>query len=223
MGFDYNTQRKRMALPEYGRNVQKMIEHIKSIQDPEERNRAAKTIIQIMGNLNPNLRDVTDFKHKLWDHLMIIASFDLDIESPYPAPDILKLVEKPNRVPYHSGEIRFMHYGRIVELLIESASAMEDGEEKDYLTSLILNQMKKDYLTWNKSLVSDEIIIRDMVLMSQGRLKVTENIKILEAKDLVSPQRTKPQGGRFTGRPQDKHQGRQGKQMMGKKKYKSNH
>ncbi len=162
MNFDYNTQRKRMALPEYGRNVQKMIEHIKTIKDPEERNRAARTIIQIMGNLNPNLRDVADFKHKLWDHLMIISSFDLEVDSPYPAPDILKMVEKPNQVPYHTGEIKYMHYGRIVELLIESASVMEEGEEKEYLTSLILNQMKKDYLTWNKGLVTDEVIIRDM-------------------------------------------------------------
>lgn len=221
MSFDYNTQRKRMALPEYGRNVQKMIEHVKTIKDPEERNRAARTIIQIMGNLNPNLRDVTDFKHKLWDHLMIISNFDLDVDSPYPAPDILKLVEKPNRVPYHSGEIKYMHYGRIVELLIESASAMEDGEEKEYLTSLILNQMKKDYLTWNPGLVSDEILIRDMDRMSGGRLKITENIKILEARDLVSQQRPKSQS-RYSGRPQDKHQNRSGKQI-GKKKYKNIH
>ncbi len=221
MSFDYNTQRKRMALPEYGRNVQKMIEHIKSIEDPEERNRAARTIIQIMGNLNPNLRDVADFKHKLWDHLMIIANFDLDIDSPYPAPDILKLVEKPNRVPYNTGEIRYMHYGRIVELMIESAIGMEEGEEKEYLITLILNQMKKDYLTWNKGLVSDEVLIRDMELISKGRLKVGENIKILEARDLVSQQRPKQQG-RFQGRQQDKHQNRSGKQM-GKKKYKNSH
>ena len=222
MSFDYTTQRKRMSLPEYGRNVQKMIEHIKTIKDPEERNRAAKTIIQIMGNLNPNLKDVTDFKHKLWEHLMIIANFDLDVDSPYPAPDIVKMVETPNRVPYHSGEIKYMHYGRIVESLIESASAMEDGDEKDYLTSLILNQMKKDYITWNKGGVSDEVIIRDLTVLSKGELKINENVKILEVKDLMGPQRPKQQGGRFSGRPQDKHQGRQGKQM-GKKKYKSNH
>jgi len=221
MSFDYNTQRKRMALPEYGRNVQKMIEHVKTIKDPEERNRAARTVIQIMGNLNPNLRDVTDFRHKLWDHLMIISNFDLDVDSPYPAPDILKLVEKPNRVPYHSGEIKYMHYGRIVELLIESASVMDDGEEKEYLTSLILNQMKKDYLTWNPGLVSDEILIRDMDKMSGGRLRITENVKILEARDLVSQQRPKSQS-RYSGRPQDKYQNRSGKQI-GKKKYKNIH
>jgi hypothetical protein len=144
MSFDYNTQRKRMSLPEYGRNVQKMIEHIKSIKDPEERNQAARTIIQIMGNLNPNLREVTDFRHKLWDHLMIIADFDLDVDSPYPAPDQSKLTAKPNKVPYHNGDVKYAHYGRIVPALIEAAAQMDDGEEKDYLTGLILNQMKKD-------------------------------------------------------------------------------
>jgi len=220
MTFDYNTQRKRMALPEYGRNVLKMIEHIKSIKDEEERNRAAKTIIQIMGNLNPNLRDVTDFKHKLWDHLMIIADFNLDIDAPYPAPDKQKLVAKPNKVPYHNGEIKYAHYGQIVQLLINAAAEMEEGEEKDYLTNLILNQMKKDYLTWNKGQVADDLIIRDMSDMSKGRLKAPENLKMLDIKDLISPVKTKPQG-RYPGRSQDKYQGRSGK--MGKKKYKNSH
>jgi len=220
MTFDYNTQRKRMALPEYGRNVLKMIEHIKTINDEEERNRAAKTIIQIMGNLNPNLRDVTDFKHKLWDHLMIIADFNLELNSPYPAPDRQKLVAKPNQVPYHNGEIKYAHYGRIVQLLIDAASEMTDGEEKDYLTNLILNQMKKDYLTWNKAQVADDLIIRDMTDMSKGKLKAPENLKMLDIKDLISPPKPKQQG-RYQGRPQDKYQGRSGK--LNKKKYKTNH
>jgi len=218
MTFDYNTQRKRMALPEYGRNVQKMIEHIKGIKDEEEKNRAARTVIQIMGNLNPNLRDVTDFKHKLWDHLMIIADFDLKIDSPYPEPDKMKLVAKPNRVPYHNGEIRYAHYGRIIQLLVDTASTLEEGEEKNYLTTLILNQMKKDYLTWNKGLVADEIIFRDLGDLSRGRLKVPENFKMLDVRELLQPPKAKTQG-RFQGRPQDKYQqGRSGK--PGKKKFK---
>ena len=107
-----------MALPEYGRNVQKMVDHIKTIEDRDERNRAAKTIIQIMGNLNTHLRDVGDFKHKLWDHLSLIANFELDIDSPYPVPEPSKFVEKPKQVPYRQGEIRYLHYGRIIELMI---------------------------------------------------------------------------------------------------------
>ncbi len=218
MSFDYNTQRKRMSLPEYGRNVQKMIEHVKTIKDPEERNQAARTIIQIMGNLNPNLREVTDFRHKLWDHIMIIADFDLEVDSPYPAPDRKKLDAKPNKVPYHNGDIRFAHYGHIVPALIEAASAMEDGEEKDYLTSLILNQMKKDYLTWNKSQVADEIIIRDLTEISGNRLKVPENFKMPDVKELMAQPKNKTQG-RYQGRQQDKYQGRSGKQN--KKKHKN--
>ena len=213
MNFDYNTQRKRMALPEYGRNVLKMIEHAKTIKDPEERNRAAKTIIQIMGNLNPNLREVTDFKHKLWDHIMIIADFDLDVDSPYPAPDRKKLNCKPNKVPYHNGEIKYSHYGCIIPAIIEASAKMKDGEEKDYLTSLILNQRKKDYVTWNKSTVADEVIIRDLIEISGNRLKVPENYKMPDVRDLIAQPKGKTQG---------KHQGRsQGRSKQNKKKHKN--
>jgi hypothetical protein len=219
MSFDYNTQRKRMSLPEYGRNVLKMIEHIKTIKDPEERNQAARTVIQIMGNLNPNLKEVTDFRHKLWDHIMIIADFDLDVDSPYPPPDRVKLDAKPNKVPYHNGDVSYAHYGRIVPALIETAAALEDGEEKEYLTGLILNQMKKDYVTWNnKGLVNDELIIRDLAQLSGNRLKVPENFRMAEIKELVTSPKSKSQG-RYQSRSQDKYQGRSGKQ--GKKKHKT--
>ena len=194
MNYDYNTQRKRMALPEYGRNVQKMVDHIKTIEDRDERNRAAKTIIQIMGNLNTNIRDIGDFKHKLWDHLALIANFELDIDSPYPVPEPSKFVEKPKQVPYRQGEIRYLHYGRIIELMIAAASGMEDGEEKEYFTTLIVNQMKKSYITWNRGQVADEVIIGDMKLLSRGKLKMTDGVKILEVKELIPAVKRKPQG-----------------------------
>ena len=194
MNYDYNTQRKRMALPEYGRNVQKMVDHIKTIEDRDERNRAAKTIIQIMGNLNTNIRDIGDFKHKLWDHLALIADFELDIDSPYPVPEPSKFVEKPKQVPYRQGEIRYLHYGRIIELMIAAASEMEDGEEKEYFTTLIVNQMKKSYITWNRGQVADEVIIGDMKLLSKGKLKMTDGVKILEVKELIPSVKRKPQG-----------------------------
>ncbi len=204
MNYDYNTQRKKMTLPEYGRNVQKMIDHIKTIEDRDERNRAAKTIIQIMGNLNPHFRDVGDYKHKLWDHLALIADFGLDIDSPYPAPEIEKLTEKPNQIPYQQGNIRYLHYGRIIGLMIEAAAEMEDGEEKEYLTTLIVNQMKKSYITWNRSQVSDEVIIGDMKLLSRGRLKMTDGVKILEVKDLIPPVKKKPIQIKQHGKQQNK-------------------
>ncbi|MBA4322418.1 MAG: DUF4290 domain-containing protein [Odoribacter sp.] len=192
MTYDYNTQRKRMTLPEYGRNVQKMVDHIKTIDDRDERNRAAKTIIQIMGNLNPQIRDVGDFKHKLWDHLALIASFELDIDSPYPVPEASKFVEKPRQVDYKLGSIRFRHYGRIIEMMIDVTAEKEDGDEKEYLTTLIINQMKKSYITWNRGQVPDEVIIGDLLQLSRGRLKITPGVKILEARELVPPVKKKP-------------------------------
>jgi hypothetical protein len=204
MTYDYNTQRKRMALPEYGRNVQKMVDHIKTIQDPEERNRAARTIIQIMGNLNPQIKDSGDFRHKLWDHLAIIADFNLDIESPFTMPERSKLVEKPKQIPYRQGDIRYLHYGRIVEMMIDAAAKMEDSEEKVYLINLIVNQMKKSYVTWNRSQVSDEVILGDLKLLSGGRIKIPEGIKILEVRELVPPVKKKPQQGRPHGKMPNK-------------------
>lgn len=205
MNFDYNTQRKKMALPEYGRNVQMMVDHLKTIEDREERNRAARTIIQIMGNLNPQLRESGDIKHKLWDHLSLMADFELDIDSPYPPPEKEKLVEKPKPVPYKQGDIRYLHYGRIIEMMIDAASKMEDGEGKDYIINLIVNQMKKSYVTWNRGQVSDDVIIGDLRLLSGGKLKVPENIKILEVKDIVQQtNKKKPQQGKSHNKQQNK-------------------
>jgi hypothetical protein len=201
MNYDYNTQRKRMALPEYGRNVQKMVDHIKTIEDRDERNRAAKTIISIMGNLNPHLRDIGDFKHKLWDHLALIASFELDIDSPYPVPEPAKFVEKPKQIPYRQGDIRYLHYGRIIELMIDAASELEEGDQKEYLTTLIVNQMKKSYIIWNRGQVADEVIIANMKLLSRGRLKMTDGVRILEVKELIPPVKRKP-----AGKPYNKQQ-----------------
>lgn len=192
MSHDYNTQRKRMALPEYGRNVQKMVDHIKTIDDREERNRASRTIIQIMGNLNPNLRDTGDVKHKLWDHLSIIADFELDIDSPYPPPKKEVLAEKPARVAYQSGDVKYLHYGRIIEMLVVEAAKMEEGKEKDYLVTLIANQMKKAAAAWNRGNVSDDVIIKDLVVLSGNTIKVPEDLKLLEVKELLGPKKKKP-------------------------------
>ena len=215
MQYDYNTQRTRMALPEYGRNVQKMINHIKTIEDRDERNKAARTIIQIMGNLNPHLRDVGDFKHKLWDHLALISNFELDIDSPYPKPEPSKFTEKPKIVPYHQGPIKSMHYGRIIQDMIKTVSNMEESPEKQYLITLILNQMKKSYLTWNKLTVTDEFIISDFEAFSGGKIKIPEGTKLLEARELVQQQpKKKPQ---MPGKMKKKSSGKQ--QFQKKKPY----
>ncbi|MDR2887663.1 MAG: DUF4290 domain-containing protein [Bacteroidales bacterium] len=188
MTYDYNTQRQRMTLPEYGRNVQKMVDYVKTIENRNERNRAAKTIVKVMGNLNTHLRDVGDFKHKLWDHLAVISDFGLDIDSPYEPPEEQKLKAKPNSIPYAHGRVRFLHYGRIVEHMINAAVKLDDGQEKEHLVSLIANQMKKSYVTWNRSQVSDEVIINDIKTLSRGKLNITDGIKIMEVKEPVQQQ-----------------------------------
>lgn len=181
-----------------------MVDHIKTIEDRNERNRAARTIIQIMGNLNPHLRDEGDFKHKLWDHLALIANFDLDIDSPYSMPEREKLIEKPNQIPYKQGDIKYLHYGRIIELLINAACDMDEGKEKEYLTTLIVNQMKKAYITWNRSQVADEVIINDLKTLSGGKVKMTDGVRILEVKELLPQSKKKPPQGKSHGKQQNK-------------------
>jgi len=184
--MDYNTSRRGLVLPEYGRNIQRMVNYVKTIEDSEERNRLAKAIIQIMGTMNPHLRDVADFKHKLWDHLAIIADFELDVESPYPKPSREEIYQKPVRMKYlHSDDIRFKHYGRVLEEMIAKAITFEEGEEKNYLIEVILNQIKKSFLTWNRDSVNDELIFHDLMILSKNRLKIPEGLKLKETRDIV--------------------------------------
>lgn len=129
--MDYNTQKKKLLLPEYGRNIQKMVDHILTIQDRDERTRAAKTIIDVMGNLYPHLRDVPDFRHKLWDHLAIMSGFKLDIETPYPLPSLEKINEKPEKLPYQTNHIKYRHYGKLVEKLIEKSRKQKIPNKKE--------------------------------------------------------------------------------------------
>jgi hypothetical protein len=168
---DYNTSRKKLALPEYGRNVQNMVDLLMEIEDRDIRNKAAKAIVDVMGNLYPYLRDVPDFKHKLWDHLAIMAEFKLDIDYPYEPPSPEILTEKPKRVPYQQAPLKYRYYGKTMELMIKKAIEFEDGPEKDVLIYQLANHMKKSYLTWNKDSVDDTIIFEDLSNMSKGLLK----------------------------------------------------
>jgi hypothetical protein len=189
MPYDYNSSRDKLILPEYGRNIQKMVNHIKTIEDREERNKAAQTVIAVMGNLNPHLRDVADFKHKLWDHLAIISDFDLDIDSPYETPERESLQSKPKKVPYQQHKIKKKHYGRSIVLMIDKAVALEPGEEKEDLVKMIAYHMKKSYLTWNREAVSDEEIFGDMKTLSGGVLIANPDLKLPETKDILAKNR----------------------------------
>jgi len=195
MTYDYNTRRAKLVLPEYGRNIQKMIEHILTIEDREERNKAARTIIGVMGNLNPHLRDVADFKHKLWDHLAIISDFKLDIDSPYETPTKALLNERPKKVAYNQKSIRFKHYGHSIVLMIEKAVAMEDGEEKSDLTRMIAYHMKKSYLTWNREAVDDREILEDLKTLSGGRLEPDPGMSLPETREILAKNVRKKKGG----------------------------
>jgi len=185
--MEYNTSWKKLVLPEYGRNIQKMVELTKAEPDRDKRNRMAQAIITLMGNMNPHLRDIADFKHKLWDHLTIISDFDIDIDSPYEAPKIEKLNEKPENVPYNTTTSKYKHYGQTIEKMIEVAINMEEGEMKDILIHLIANHMKKSYLTWNKEAVEDELIFKDLKILSKGKinLNIDEN-KLTETKEILA-------------------------------------
>ncbi len=176
--MEYNTSRSKMNISEYGRNIQKMIEHIMTIEDRDKRNQLTRATINVMGQLNPHLRDVNDFKHKLWDHLFIMSDFKLDVDSPYPTPSALSLARKPDRLSYSSNNISFKHYGRHIERIIEKACAMDEGEEKTVLIKLIANHLKKSYLTWNRDTVTDEEIASHLALLSGGRLKLSDDIKL---------------------------------------------
>ncbi len=199
--MDYNSNRKKLALPEYGRNLQNMVDHIMTIEDRDERNRAARTIIDIMGNMYPYLRDINDFKHKLWDHLAIMSDFQLDIDYPYDPPKRETFNEPPKRVPYDSGRIKLRHYGKIMELLIGQASEFESGEEKEALIKLLANHMKKSYLVWNKDTVDDEKIYDDLAILSQGHIKRSD-LGLTETKDILFRNRKK---ATVASRNQKKH------------------
>ncbi|GGH26379.1 DUF4290 domain-containing protein [Sphingobacterium alkalisoli] len=191
MNFDYNSTRSNLILAEYGRNVQNMVDHICTIPEKEERNRLAQVVIDMMGVLNPHLRDVSDFKHKLWDHLYIISDFKIDVDSPYPIPTKEAINVKPQPIPYPQHRIRFKHYGHIVEQMIEKAKGVSNEDVKQRMTLSVANFMKMAYITWNKDSVNDLQIIEDLKELSKGALSLPQDT-VLTKLDF----RTPPPGSR---------------------------
>jgi ribosomal protein L21 len=182
---EYNTQRKKLVLPEYGRPIQKRIQYVANIQDRGKRNEQIMALVSIMGDLNPHLRDVNDFKHKLWDHVQIIADFNIDIDSPYPIPSRESFQEKPSIIPHVTTPVRIMHYGRNVQGMIDAISERPADENNDALVVTLGNFMKREYLTWNKDSVTDEIIFRDIVALSKGRIRITPEMRLADIQNEV--------------------------------------
>jgi hypothetical protein len=184
--FDYNTNRPDMVIPEYGRNVQKMVEHAMSVEDRTERNKIAHAIISVMGQLQPHLRDIADFKHKLWDHLFVISDFKLDVDSPYPIPEKEVLFEKPESMAYPKTENRYMHYGKSVKNLIDAAIAVEDKTEQSALVGVILNLMKKNYIMFNQESVDDHLIISDLKEIAKDKLDVPADFQMVPTNEILA-------------------------------------
>ena len=202
--FDYNSTRPHLLLTEYGRNVQNMIQYICTLPTKEERNTYAQAVIELMGFLNPHLRDVTDFKHKLWDHLFIISDFKLDVDSPYPIPSPDTLVSKPRTIPYPINRIMFKHYGKTVEIMIEKAKTFDDPEKRSLYIASIANFMKMAYVNWNKDTVADETIINDLKILSKGELEINGNLNLNRVEVRVAPRPAN------NTRNKDKRQGKNG-------------
>jgi hypothetical protein len=199
--MEYNSGRNRLIISEYGRNIQKMIEHAITIEDQEERNRAARAIVAVMGYLNPHLRDIVDFKHKLWDHLFIMSDFKLEVDSPYSIPSKDTMVVKPQRVPYPNNKIRYKFYGKNMEMMVGRIAEMDGTPDRDGITRTLANFMKMSYLTWNKDSVDDTTIFDHLSQMSKDRLKLGESEKLNDTSHLIAlsnagQRKNQNQGGR---------------------------
>ena len=184
--MEYNTQLSPLILPEYGRHIQKMVEFCCELKTKEDRNKCARAIIDVMGNLIPQLRDVADFKHKLWDHLFVISEFKLDVDSPYPIPVKEVYETKSERLQYPKKNIKYKHYGKSVELMVEKCINTTDDVQKEEFTEALANHMKKMFLTWNRDSVNDEVVFDHLEILSKGKLKLKENTNLRSTKDILS-------------------------------------
>src|SRR5688572_24253629 len=205
--MDYNSGRSKLVLKEYGRHVQMIVENCMKQKDRDKRNQFAKEIIELMGQLNPHLRNVEDFRHKLWDHLFIMSDYQLDVDSPYPIKGREEIEKKPEKLPYPQSRIRFKHYGKNVEALVAKAAKMADPDKQADFTQCIGNFMKMVYQNYSKDGVNDETIKSDLKLLSKGKLQLSDDQDI---NSLARANKVKT-GGRSEGRDNNRKGGGGGK------------
>lgn len=173
MSLEYNTEREHIKLREYGRNVQNLVQHIKNESDKEKRNKYSTLLVELMKAVNPEFsKDASEYTQKVWDDLFIISEFDLDVESPFPIPESTILDRKPDKVAYQFNRIKFRHYGRNMEILIENAIALEDPKEREGAVIAIGTLMKSFYQTWNKDSIEDEIVLKNLRQLSNNKLDI---------------------------------------------------
>ena len=191
--LEYNTEREHLIIPEYGRHLQKMINYAKSRETKEERNKVAKAVIAVMGNLQPHLRDVPDFQHKLWDQLFIMADFEIDVDAPFGEPSKDEILAKPEPLKYPQNHPKYRFYGNNIKTMIDVAVGWEEGELKEALTYTIANHMKKCFLNWNKDTVEDQVIYAHLLELSGGKIDLKNSEEALS--DSTSLMRTKSKYG----------------------------
>lgn len=184
--MDYNSTRDKLIIPEYGRNVQKMVAYVLSVEDREKRTNLCKALVNVMAQLHPEQRDTTDYRRKLWDHLYIISEFKLDVDGPFPAPSPEERLGRPRTIPYPQEVIKFRPYGKNIAKMIEKATLFDDGPEKDALVKNIANHLKKSYLNWNRDSVNDELITDHLKELSHGRLKLSEDTRLTHTNELLA-------------------------------------
>ena len=209
--MEYNTERPQLKINDYGRVVVKMIDYARQRATREERTRTAETIIDVMAHLNPKVKERADYRHILWDHLMLMADYDLDVDCPYPVNREEGGVFHPHRLNYSDNHIRYRHYGRALEDMIKTVADMPDGDERTLLTSQIAHTMKRQYLVWNRDTVDDQLIVDQLSELSGGRLTLPEGFRFVDSKELLD--------GINAG--QGKREGGEGKKKKKKKKNKS--
>jgi hypothetical protein len=197
--MEYNTQKSKMNIAEYGRNLQQMAQDCIMIEDREKRTRIAEFIVNVMAQMNPKVKESGDYRQKLWDHLHIMADFKLDVDSPYPPParEVLRMPHK--QLKYQDSNIRYRHYGRNIELMIDKAVTFEEGPEKEALIKTIANHLKKSYLNWNRNSVDDDVILKNLADLSANRLQLSEEHKLSHTNEILARNKKKkfikPAGG----------------------------
>ena len=206
MDLEYNSEREKLIIPEYGRHIQKLVNHCVALEDREERNKMAKAIVHVMGNMQPHLRDVPDFQHKLWDQIFIMSDYRLDVDTPYPKPEREVLQAKPEPLSYPRSASKYRFYGNNIQIMIDTALTWEDGEMKDALVYAIANHMKKCYLNWNKDTVEDDVILSHLKELSGGKLELKEKDVLSDSKDLLKQKMFKShqKSGQKSGQKQSK-------------------
>ena len=187
-GLDYNTQRSKLIMSEYGREIQKMVEYACELPTKEERLKCAMAIIHQMENKNPQLRENADYEQTLWDHLYLMSHRELDIDWPYDVSEADKILSKPKPLPLPNGNIRLRHYGHMVEDLLELLKTMPEGEERDALVKKTANQMKRDLVLWGHGSAEDERVADDLARYTDGKIQLDlntfkfEKVSLSEAK-----------------------------------------